>query len=365
MFHILHLLLFAFLSLERLESLNRNIEQKLSSGIDESTATIFLDRIEQSFLAIPNDDIWSRIPSISPDAPFFFFHQRKAGGEGLRDSLFDAAKLRGLKSYIICVGQNPYNGHHIPCDAYHVKFGMKDISIYAGHLSYGEQFAIQRQDAGSHNRQNISCTTNFREPLSRVLSCLRYRHHIPCLKEVSADKFKEYLLRTDTFGHSCISEPFRIMSGINDEDLLDFDIEDIQLKSAQLRTRTRFRGRRLDEMDAVGIYKRTLSHVAECAPVVLEIPESYELVADRCPQIFRDDNGTNVAIVARKILSTDHASTTGDCAPSKEQTELLMNYTKLERRLYNVVRRKVEDALNNTHTLLIHTYNATNVTGGM
>ena len=150
---------------------------------------------------------------------------------------------------------------------------------------------------------------------------------------------------------SCLSEPFRIMSGVNGEDLLDFDIEANGQKRAankMIRKRIRRRKRRLDAIDAIGVYKRTLIHVAECAPIVLEIPVSFDLVADRCPAIFRDQKtGANVAFANRKIhVTMDKQSTIGKCAPSKDQTELLLSHTWLERRLYDVVYEKVERAAN-------------------
>ena len=354
----MHLSLFCFLLLllpPICLALDKLIEIKINTGLDESAFVGMLDQIDKSFLAVPNDEIWSNIPKIDPNSPFFFFHQRKAGGEGIRDSLYDAAKLHNLKSYIICQGKHPVNGKPIVCDTYHLQFGMKGVSVFAGHLSYGEQFAIQRPDSGHHDRRNISCTTNFREPISRVLSCLRYRHHIPCLATLSAAQFEKYLVASDEYGQSCLSEPFRIMSGVNDEDLLDFDIEANGQKRAankmirkRIRRRRRRRRRRLDAIDAIGVYKRTLIHVAECAPIVLEIPVSFDLVADRCPAIFRDQKtGANVAFANRKIhVTMDKQSTTGKCAPSKDQTELLLNHTWLERRLYDVVYEKTEGAAN-------------------
>ena len=80
----------------------------------------------------------------------------------------------------------------------------------------------------------------------------------------------------------------------------------------------------------------------------MEIPVSFDLVADRCPAIFRDQKtGANVAFANCKIhVTMDKQSTTGKCAPSKDQTELLLSHTWLERRLYDVVYEKVERAAN-------------------
>ena len=347
-------LLYFFLCLSllpyRLSSLNENIKNVIERGLDESMVARMLDRVDQNFLNISNDDIWSKIPSINPKAPFFFFHQRKAGGEGLRRSLFAVAEKHGLKSYVICEGNDPHNGARIACDTYHIGFGMSDVSLYAGHISYGEQYVIQRSDSGRRNRRSISCVTNFREPVSRVLSCLRFRHNVPCLATISVEQLEEYIHRPDSYGQSCLSEPFRIMSGIEDEDLLDFGIEE---KGKRLRNRVR--RRRLVEIDALDIYKRTLTHVAECAPVVLEIPKSFDLVADRYPQLFRDqETGANVGIDLINIHPTNRKNTIDKCAPSKKQMELLLNATWLERRLYDVVHQKVEAAANNALSLLIY-----------
>ena len=134
--------------------------------------------------------------------------------------------------------------------------------------------------------------------------------------------------------------------------ILDFGIE--KRKRSRNRIRRR-RGRRLDAIDAVDIYKRTLTHVAECAPVVLEIPKSFDLAADRCPQIFRDEKtGANIGLEVQQIHPTSRINTSGKCSPSQEQMDLLLNHTWLERRLYDVVKKKVEDAVNNTLTLNTH-----------
>jgi hypothetical protein len=85
-----------------------------------------LQNMVQSFEAQAKHHMWREINSVSVEQPFVFFHQRKAGGSSLRDSLHEASQLLGLPSYLICYDK-------VPCDLYSIP-STKPYALYGGHL---------------------------------------------------------------------------------------------------------------------------------------------------------------------------------------------------------------------------------------
>ena len=59
---------------------------------------------------------------------------------------------------------------------------------------------------------NFSCVTNYREPVSRIISCLAYRHPTEmrdkCVADMDVGLLRVLLNRPDRFGNSCLNEPF-------------------------------------------------------------------------------------------------------------------------------------------------------------
>ena len=72
---------------------------------------------------------------------------------------------------------------------------------------------------------SFSCVTNYREPVSRIISCLAYRHRTAmqgkCVADMDVGLLRVLLNRPDAFGNSCLNEPFRIMSGIRSDHFID------------------------------------------------------------------------------------------------------------------------------------------------
>ena len=161
------------------------------------------------FMALPSEELWSRVEEISITQPYFFFHARKAGGSTLRGKLYLAAKMLNFPAFIAC--EPDQHGLRVPCDTYHIPQNEL-YAVYAAHLQWGEQFRADnlrlkkeqgleskstaiipaldinsrpsndhsnersKDDSSAMKHQRVSCMTNLREPVSRLLSCLNYRY---------------------------------------------------------------------------------------------------------------------------------------------------------------------------------------------
>ena len=178
--------------------------------------------------------------------------------------------------------------------------------------------------------------TNYREPVSRIISCLAYRHPTEmrdkCVADMDVGLLRVLLNRPDRFGNSCLNEPFRIMSGIRSDHFID----------------------RLDECDDPGgrvdddanlelALRLTLTHASKCSPLVMESPDTYTLASRRfnaTPLRFVDGEGN--------MYHTNFAKNSTNCSGrtwGKENLRLVMCKTALERILYHTVKRKAECAL--------------------
>lgn len=282
------------------------------------------------FMAIPNDQIWSKVENVTEANPFFFFHQRKAGGSSIRKGLARQAVASGLSAYIACEPG-------VECDVYHIPLS-RAYAVYGGHFAWGEQNWLSRHNK-EHKRNSFSCTTNFREPTSRFISCLNYRFQRQlanrCLSEIPESEFLGLIEHIDEFGSSCLNEPFRIMSGIQDEALIDHLEEDTGRRKLRGTSGAPMRdgGRHLLQADYVAVFHLMLQHVAKCAPVVLEVKESFDLVNSRFPQL----DG------AFSSKTHENQGPKKNCAPlTPLQLYLIRKRTQLETVLYDAVVTKVK-----------------------
>ena len=161
-------------------------------------------------------------PFLSIGRPIIFFHQRKCGGSSVRLLLRRAAKTLNISSFIPC-----HDG--ISCDTY--TMGSHKAVVYAGHFPWGVQKEFQRHASGiAPNKTHFSCITMFRDPIARIISCYYYRFvnelkigekYNSCIGNISVLQLKNVLINGRTkYGLSCLNEPFRIMSGILDEDIV-------------------------------------------------------------------------------------------------------------------------------------------------
>lgn len=276
-----------------------------------------LDQIISDYMAIPNKEMWSQRPVVNVSHPFIFFHQRKAGGTSIRYTLFHTAKKLELHTFIPCFSA--------PCDTYVFPHHSNKTAIFAGHFLYGEQHELARW--GASREFNFSCTTNFRAPVDRIVSCIYFRFRVllngTCLSKLSSAALKDFMFKRDSFGDSCLNEPFYIMSGFRDRSYLD-TLDDL-------------RRRRLYTHGAVTVFEMTLSHVERCAPVVLEIPESYALMSLRFPQLVA--NGAFNSTQRENVLKKKCPELSG------AHLDLIKQHSKLEQRLYDAVYQKVLSAV--------------------
>mmetsp|Transcript_17267 Transcript_17267/g.25800 ORF Transcript_17267/g.25800 Transcript_17267/m.25800 type:complete len:326 (-) Transcript_17267:230-1207(-) len=276
-----------------------------------------IDDVIQSFNSYPNEDMWSTVPEVSESHPLIFFHQRKSGGTSIRGSLIKAAEKANISYYIPC-----YAG--VSCDTYSIPT-KTPFPIYAGHFSWDVHSTLER--LRQNGRHQFSCVTNFREPVSRLTSCLFFRFHKElhmhkCVNDIPISVLYKFLNQVDMFGSSCRNEPFRILSGNLDEDLLD------NLQNSRFEDGRR---RYLLQEQALGIFHATLMHVKKCAPVVLEIPQSVELANRRFPMLESPFGGEKLQV------NQFHQ---GCPKASGAHLTALRNISQLESLLYNAVFNK-------------------------
>ena len=284
-------------------------------------------------------DIVFNITEPKPDiyTPFIFFHQRKAGGTSIRATLHNAAKTMHISTSIIC--------HDLPCDNYHIP-NKQPFSLYAGHYQWGTQYVFNRFGDG-HNRDKFSCLTNFREPVSRLISCLEFRFgsilkksHGGCLSGIPPYELLSLLRnKTDTLGNSCLNEPFRILSGIDDEDIID-DLGVDWVTSAITDSTNAVHIQPKFSMMEQFVLHTTLANVAKCAVLVLEDTQEANdfLMKRKFPGLFAAGGFKS------KNLNVQHSF--DKCPPpTPEQISILERVGAFERLLYDIVTNYRRDAL--------------------
>ena len=87
--------------------------------------------IMDDFRAYPNELMWRQVRDLNDkNHPLIFFHQRKAGGTSIRDSLYKVSKRNKLSNYIVC-----FSKHAHDCDMYELPVTQL-YSIYGGHFHW-------------------------------------------------------------------------------------------------------------------------------------------------------------------------------------------------------------------------------------
>ena len=282
--------------------------------------------------------------NVTTTRPFIFFHQRKAGGSSIRATLHAGAKKKNLKSYIPCLSSEK----KLRCDTYTLpeKLTAKNAAvIYGGHIPWGEpQNKYERflhDEAGS---REFSCATNFREPLSRVASCLHFRFPEPfenkCITDMDTDVLLQYLKKPDTYGSSCLNEPFRIMSGIRTDVFADkLDVCTPHKRSELIS------GVHPEFMIALTL---TLKHIMKCSPLILEAPESYTMAQQR----FDDASGVRFVTRSGGMVHLNAKRNNHTCGDAKKHPwqqknlHLMLCVTAVEQMLYRAVVQKTECVAN-------------------
>ena len=113
------------------------------------------------FRAYPNELMWRQVRDLNDkNHPLIFFHQRKAGGTSIRDSLYKVSKHNKLSNYIVC-----FSKHVHDCDMYELPVTQL-YSIYGGHFHWNSLRYLNRFHLSNGSDFNFSCITNFREPVT-------------------------------------------------------------------------------------------------------------------------------------------------------------------------------------------------------
>eukprot|EP00951_Prasinocladus_malaysianus_P029672 scaffold275151_cov50-Prasinocladus_malaysianus.AAC.1 len=172
---------------------------------------------------------WKVQNSPSLHNPFIFFHQRKCSGSTWRLIIANSvSKLKQVKrkdvskvAYIPCK-------YELSCYTWTLPSMLKGRNhpyIFAGHFSWG---AFRLHAYGWHKGlyHSAHAMTIFREPVSRVVSCLchRYKQTFPdraSVAQVDPQKLRKFLLERTAFGFGCNNEPLRVLSGYQDEEQLN------------------------------------------------------------------------------------------------------------------------------------------------
>ena len=90
-------------------------------------------------------------------------------------------------------------------------------------------------------------------------------------------------------------------------------------------------------------FRLTLHHVTRCAPVILELPSSYKLIAHRFPQLYHSFQ----ANIHEQMNNDFHHCR--NISYNIEQEILFQKYSVLERLLYKTVYEKVYTMIKEKH----------------
>ena len=236
---------------------------------------------------------------ISEISPFVFFHQRKTAGSTIRQRLFDIALARNLSAYIPCHAE----AH---CETYVID---QQAAVYGGHFYWGSLAFLQKHTSGVSGSNNFSCMTVFRDPVKRLHSCLHFRYiteglipGLDCISELPIADIAELVWKgRDMYGMSCRNEPFRIFSGVSDEEML---LEPLATHPGAI------------------IFQSTVKHIDACVSVFLDNSASIEHFDSVFPQLsglFRD---LPVMNQASKNCSVTHAMASLFARATRDETVL-------------------------------------------
>ena len=291
------------------------------------------DDILRLFEMVPNNQIW-KPHNVSEQTPFVFMHQRKAGGTSLRSTLHMAARMSNLTSFIPCFGG-------VDCRVFTIPMAPA-YAVYALHTTWSElerlvSESLQRNNTvfakyrlplvekvwrddledesddenasdfasadiyptsvpsaslfvdtvASSSRTPFACLTNFREPVSRLISCLYFRfdryfqnRNLSCINDLSVARMTRLLVeKLDSYNNSCLNEPFRVLGPFDDERVVTS--LGYHYNNATFEVSPRQGELELTTLNA------TLHNLQHCVPVVLELPHSYRLLKTAFPSLHK------------------------------------------------------------------------------
>lgn len=113
--------------------------------------------------------------------------------------------------------------------------------------------------------QHLLCSMQEKNRAGKAQLSSRYA----CLSNITSHELRSILLEgRSVYGRGCLNEPFRMLSGLQDE-------VDLALLSTAP----------LDGPHVTAALALTLRHLASCVPLVLEMPESLQLARHMFPQV--------------------------------------------------------------------------------
>eukprot|EP01032_Pedospumella_encystans_P016676 gene16674-19018_t len=141
--------------------------------------------------------------------------------------------------------------------------------------------------AVSSSEASFSCLTNFREPVSRLISCLYFRfdryfqnRNLSCINDLSVARMTRLLVeKLDSYNNSCLNEPFRVLGPFDDERVvtsLGYHYNNVTYEVSA----------RQGELELTTL-NATLHNLQRCVPVVLELPHSYRLLKTAFPSLHK------------------------------------------------------------------------------
>jgi hypothetical protein len=239
----------------------------------------------------------------------------------LLQSIRESVINRKLPYFIPCV--DPAE----PCIDRDRRLPNKTVAVYAGRFYWGDFSRLRDLSLKKiSKRVEGHCVTNFQEPVSRLIFCLKKNFNTEIkqkhndLSEVSTQYLEKLLnSKSQLDGRSCLNEPYRVLSGQRDELFLESLLENDHARRAA--------------------FAMTLQHAKDCFPLVLEIPASFDLYNS----IYLRANVFNSSDAAlyRSLILKDLRKY------SKEQLDLLQRYSYAESLVYHAVFKRTENILNN------------------
>ena len=283
-----------------------------------------------------------QIPTV--ENPFVFFHQRKSGGSTWRSVIFEAA-LGQAKELITSLDiHRAAEPREVPIEAFIPCFTHpcatwtipnpfgpdgkgRNFTIYAGHLHWSSihlSLPPRTRFAAQGHLDELRGLTNFRDPVTRVVSCLRFRYRgafngTDSFARLSADQLRQYLLhRLSTFGFGCNNEPFRLLSGYSDE----LEINELGLSH----------NRHLADV----LLEQSKRHLmASVVGAVLERPlETHAVVSHYFPWLRLPEE-----LPHKKWNPAPEGSTSGSVVLSKKQRQVILELNWPEVQLYDFAQR--------------------------
>ena len=313
---------------------------------------------------------------------FFFDQQRAASGDILRKLLNSAVRGRAeLSVYKACKSRS--KGGVDSCrDGYVYSLPSDTVySLYEGRLEWAAtQFPELRNNSNAQlaaiaKEGKFSCMTNFRRPQERVEACLEERFpetaRNKCYKQGNVAQLKEMLLAENANGHTCLNEPFRLLSGLQEASFKDaFRAEAeacVKHPAGPNMVNYTFRNTRPQPI-LEATFANSVKHMQKCVPFIQTTPFSFETTKpafffSRFPDFFPLDLMTNYT-KAWKAFSLDsqseknrHAKMTREeqqqnsaagaarCSNSwhREQLHVFNCYTALENVLFHAVLSKRDE----------------------